>query len=93
MNKQGEAINNQTNKNGVNRLNSREYNNIDLLPPEFQIDSDSSNPDESDSSLGEDCDESDSESESSSSSALSNPLLSKGTDGGSGDSSDGSEDM
>ena len=73
------------------RNSSRYICDLPLLPPEFQIDSDSSNPDESDSSEGEDGEdgeESDSESEPSSDSDLSNPLISENN----GQAKDGSSD-
>ena len=83
VNKQGISINNQTNnRNGQVKMNSSGGQNLDdsnLLPPEFQIDSDSDDAEEdSDSSLGEDdADDSCSNSDqrSSSESELSNPLL------------------
>ena len=63
VNKQGASINHQTNIRGgqarINSGNCQSFEDINLLPPEFQIDSESGDADEdSDSSLGEDFDDS-----------------------------------
>ena len=102
VNKQGASINHQTHlRNGQARINSGNFQNFDdinLLPPEFQIDSESGDADEdSDSSLGEDFEDSslDSSKTSSSESGISNPLQSDGNHdaakNGSLDSSDEEE--
>ena len=99
VNKQGASINQQTHLRGgqarINSGNCQSFDDINLLPPEFQIDSESGDADEdSDSSLGEDFENSshDSSMTSSSESGISNPLQSDGNHGAAKSSSPDSSD-